>query len=181
MRALEKTMAMHFEYDRDKAEQVALWLLNRHGGKLDRIKLIKLIFIADRAHLAKYGRPVVGGRYAAMPHGPVASEFYNDIKEENFEHIGGQGYSVIAAGMADEDYLSETDVEVLTLVDRQYGSWDTFRLRDFTHKRAWEKNYPGGGSSRTLPYEDFFEDLPHEARKILPVIEESQEAERVLG
>jgi uncharacterized phage-associated protein len=175
-------MSIVFRYDPERASHATRWLLARHGGRLDRLKLIKLIFLADRLHLARYGRPIVGGRYVAMEHGPVASDFYNAIKGDTLEGTKQDGVRVECAVRPDEDFLSETDLEVLREVNDQYGSFDTFRLRDMTHLlRAWGKNYKGENSSYPLPYEDFFEDLADEKQRALGLISEGQEAERVLG
>ena len=37
------------------------------------MKAIKLIYLADRLHLRKYGRPIIGDMYWAMKLGPVGS------------------------------------------------------------------------------------------------------------
>ena len=175
-------MTIRFTYDPARAKQAALWLLNQHGGILDRIKLIKLVFLADRTHLARYGRPIVGGKYCAMEHGPVASEFYNAIKDNQIDGAQPEGVRVRSVQKVDEDYLSETDLEVLRETNNEFGAWDTFRLRDLTHRFvAWEKNYKGENSSYPLPYEDFFADLPDEQRGMLDLITETQEAEKALG
>jgi len=176
-------MSLNFAYDRPRASQAALWLMRRHGGTIDRLKLIKLIFLADRLHLASYGRPIVGGRYVAMEHGPVPSDFYDDIKSGSLPGTATSGpYKVTATIELDEDELSESDLDVLKSVNRCYGNMDSFRLRDLTHEFvAWSKNYRGNNSSYQLPYEDFFEDLTQEQKDILGLIEDAQEAERALG
>ena len=43
--------------------------------------LIKSIFIADKSHLNKYGRPITFDNYYAMRAGPVPSLTYNILKE----------------------------------------------------------------------------------------------------
>lgn len=172
-----------FPYDEDRAAHASRWLLKRHGGEMDRLKLVKLIFLADRMHLARYGRPIVGGRYVAMEHGPVASEFLTLIKTNQVSGVACLGsYKQVALADADEEMLSESDLEVLGEVNDAFGAYDTFRLRDYTHTfRAWIKNYKGGNSSFPLAYEDFFDDLPAEAKQMLDLIEDAQEAEKIVG
>jgi uncharacterized phage-associated protein len=177
-------VAIRFAYDPVRASHAARWLLSRHEGKLDRIKLIKLIFFADRLHLARYGRPIVGGRYCAMEHGPVASDFYNAIKDNALDGTLPEEGTPRVEGTrkADEDFLSESDIEILRVVNDTYGPLDGWRLRDLTHEtKSWTKNYKGGNSSYPLPYEDFFEDLDPEDSEMLELIAESQEAEKALG
>jgi uncharacterized phage-associated protein len=177
-------LSIRFAYDPVRASHAARWLLASHGGRLDRLKLFKLIFLADRLHLARYGRPIVGGRYYAMEHGPVASEFYSAIKDNSLDGaLPEEGsYRVEAVRKADEDCLSESDLEILKEINDRYGSWDAWRLRDLTHTyEAWKKNYKGNNSSYPLPYEDFFADLSSDDRGMLELIAETQEAERALG
>ena len=169
-----------FRYDRRRAVQAVLWLLKDHGGAMDKLKLVKLVFLADREHLTKYGRPIVGGTYCAMPLGPVSSELLDDLNEstptEEFP-LELRGNRVLAKDALDEDWLSESDVEVLGHVNAEYGGWDTFRLSDMTHKlQAYRKNYEENSTRRSLPlpYEDFFLDLPN--LEMLAVIRDDQEA-----
>jgi uncharacterized phage-associated protein len=156
-------MAITFRYDPERAYQAVLWFLHRHGGALPIMKLMKLLFFADRLHLWRYGRPLTGGRYAAMPHGPVASDLYEEVKLSTpGRPFQRQGNSIRALAPVDEEYLSESDVEVLTEIDHEYGTFDGSTLRRLTHETiAYSKNYKEEEPVRSfpLPYEDFFEDL----------------------
>lgn len=172
-------MRITFQYDAAKAAQAVLWLLHHSGGAMDKMKLVKLIFFADRLHLAHYGRPIVGGRYVAMQHGPVSSNFLDHINGEPGtpdRPFALEGHRVRALADVDDDVLSESDAEVLRDVLDTYGGHDTFRLRDLTHGlRAWRENYPKGdvNTSVDLSYEDFFLDLPDQ--DMLDIIREDQE------
>jgi uncharacterized phage-associated protein len=174
-----------FTYNRDKAVQAALWLLNKHGGEMDRLKLVKLLFFADRNHLARYGRPIAGGPYNAMKYGPVCSEFLNEVNATVSPPtipIEIREHKLLAKAIANEDILSESDIEILEEVDREYGKHDTFALAEITHSlKAWESNYPdkAANTSHPLPYEDFFLDLEDDS--ILELIRDDQEAWNELG
>jgi uncharacterized phage-associated protein len=52
----------------------------RHNS-LTQYDAVKAIFLADRAHLNKYGRPITYDNYVAMRHGPVPSTAYDFLKE----------------------------------------------------------------------------------------------------
>ena len=172
-------MPIDFQYDCSKATQAILWLLSQHGGVIYKLSLVKLIFLADRAHLAKYGRPIVGGQYVAMKHGPVGSELLDYLSRA----VEGSGLPFQVVGIwvrasqpASEEELSESDIRVLHEIDAQYGNCDRFALRNLTHGKAWQKNYPNPNenTSRPLPYEDFFLDL--DDAEMLDIIREHQEA-----
>ena len=57
-----------------KATQALNFLARQSGGRINKLKALKLMFFADRYHLRKFGRPVSECAYYAMTHGPVASE-----------------------------------------------------------------------------------------------------------
>ena len=60
-----------------KGTQALNYFARKKNGKINKMKAIKLIYLADRYHLRKYGRPVVGDDYWAMKYGPVASSTLN--------------------------------------------------------------------------------------------------------
>ena len=151
---------------------------------MDRLKLNRLIFLADRLHLARYGRPIVGGHYCAMPHGPVPSEFYNAVKDGELQGVFPEvgSHKIGSERKADEDFLSETDLEILRCINDQYGSRDAWSLRELTHQfEAYKRNFLGGNTSYSLPYEDFFLDLDPSDQEMLQLIVEDQESEKALG
>jgi uncharacterized phage-associated protein len=171
-----------FQFDTKKALQAVLWLLCRNNGAMNKLKLVKLVFLADREHLVKYGRPIVGGKYFAMDHGPVSSELLNMLNAaktgtSRIPLKAGPSYSIKAADNPDERYLSESDLNVLDDIYRKFGHLDGFQLRDLTHElKAYKKNVPGKGSNRRLPYEDFFVDYPKSKRNMLKIILDEQQA-----
>src|SRR5580704_14197102 len=79
-----------------KIEAVAV-LLRAEGNRVDRLRLLKLLYIADREALKERGCPIVGGRVVAMRHGPLHGEVYNLIKGEHesdqlwSEHFSSEG------------------------------------------------------------------------------------------
>lgn len=168
-----------FQYDADKAREAVLRLLHRHGGSMDKLKLIKLLFYADRAHLVRYGRPIVGGHYFAMNLGPVSSELKDNIdsteKDDQlpFKIIGS--YNLVAKEPSDENWLSESDLEVLDEIYAEYNHIDSVKLGLMSHNlKAWKNNKPLQGGRKPIPYEDFFED--NEDKTMLEVIMDNQEA-----
>ena len=50
------------------------------GYKITQYDIVKSVFLADRSHLNKYGRPVTFDNYFAMKDGPVATLTYDLLK-----------------------------------------------------------------------------------------------------
>lgn len=179
-------MKIAFPYRQEEAEQAVLWLLNRHNGKMDVMKLLKLLLFADLRHLARYGRPIVGGGYKAMQYGPVANDLYKtmdtDVPSDAPYPYAREGNAVKAKQMANEDFLSESDLEVLEEVDCEYGKKDTFALSDITHELgSWRRNYTASGRAAPISYEDFLSDLGEEGEAIYDLVREDCEARLSLG
>lgn len=168
-----------FSYNRDKATQAVLWLLNRHGRKIKKLTLVKLIFLADEEHLFRYGRPIAGGEYYAMRWGPVCSSLLSDLDESSQKPDSPyylEGHDVVANAPADEEYLSESDLSVLKEIDLKFGSLGRFKVSGYTHKlpsykHAWGDRTEGRAA---LSYEDFFLDTQDCA--MLDIIRDDQEA-----
>ena len=167
-----------FSYDRSKTPQVVLWLLHRHGGSMDKLKLVKMVFFADREHLVHYGRPIVGGHYFTMKRGPVSSEFkdYVDGKMAEVEPpfaLKGQ-FNLIATQPIDENWLSSSDREILDAIYYKYKDCSPIQMASISHQfKAYKRNIPPENSRCPIPYEDFFEDM--DSKDMLALVLEEQE------
>src|SRR5438105_15508174 len=64
---------MPFSFSHRKATQALNFFARQEGGSINKMKALKLVYFADRYHLRRFGRPVVGDEYHAMNYGPVAS------------------------------------------------------------------------------------------------------------
>ena len=91
--------------------------------------LMKILFCAERFNLKRWGDPVTCLNYYARKHGPVPVSVYQSIKypkperdfdfSDTLERVGE--YDVRPLRKADENYLSQTDKELLLWVSRMMG------------------------------------------------------------
>jgi len=175
----EQPKPVSFPYNAQKAAQVILWLLHKHGGRMDRLKLVKLVFLADREHLLKFGRPIVGGEYWNMPLGPLSSELLDHVKgglnDVPMPFDVASPCHIETRAAVDEDELSESDMDILTETNKKYGNYSSLRLSHMTHQMSlWKDNAPGRGGRNPLPYENFF--LGCEDQDMLDIIRDHQAA-----
>ena len=70
---------MNVQFDKEKSLNALLYVANRVQRK-DFHKIFKIIYFADRQHLADWGRPITGDTYIAMEAGPVPSRLYDMLK-----------------------------------------------------------------------------------------------------
>jgi uncharacterized phage-associated protein len=116
-------------------------------GKTDKLKIVKLIFLADKCHLLRYGRTITNDDYYAMEMGPVGSTVKDVLNpdtdllsqperskiSELIEHTGCYDFKA-----KDGEYkikmLSKSDEEVIDFIIKEFGSWSTTSLIEFVHK-----------------------------------------------
>lgn len=137
-------------YDEVKTAQAAARLLRRAGGRMPFLKLIKLLYLAERRSLQQFGYPLTGDRLVSMRHGPVLSRTYDHIKGDEFSAEGG--WDAWIADQADYmvgltehgstgnfDDLSESDIDALDATWLDFGAMGKWELRDYTHTLPeWE-------------------------------------------
>ncbi|MCC6691552.1 MAG: SocA family protein [Bacteroidia bacterium] len=135
-----------------KATQALNYLALKNGGSLNKMKAIKLIWLADRFHLRKYGRTITGDVYFALPFGPIPSTT-RDILEQNtilsdvelsysqdFLAIDDR-YNFSATKETATKVFSQTDLEVINEVVKNYNQLDEFILSELSHKSPEWKKY----------------------------------------
>lgn len=177
-------------FNERKAAQVAAWFLRKQGGRMPHLKLIKLMYLADRQSLDEYGFSITGDLAVSMPHGPVLTMTLDLINGD--VESGRDGWEAWISDRADYevalrererdelDELSEADVGVLDQVWRRFGAMTKWQIRDYTHDHCPEWQDPQG-SSNPIPYERIFEALgrsKQEAAQLAERINEQREIER---
>lgn len=173
---------IHFQINFKKALEVILWLINKSPG-LGFHAILKLLFFADKYHINKFGRPVVGDRYVAMQYGPVASVTYDILKGEMLAiemsgedplpfEVRHQGSPhVYPKRLPNLDMLSESDIEALDHSFNLYGSMNFQELSRISHNDPAYKNAELRGINTTIRYEDMIELSEHRERLIMDLKE----------
>jgi uncharacterized phage-associated protein len=143
--------------------------------------IVKTLFLADRAHLNKYGRPITFDNYSAMKDGPVPSTSYNFLKEDQptlkrldrelpwsryaAPNISPKAFSfTISEGDVDTSALSESDVEELKAALTVVKSLGFRQVRRLTHEdQAYVEAWVDEGEAQGYPmsYSLLF-DVPNE-------------------
>lgn len=135
---------LHFDFDYCKATQALNYFAQREGGRINKMKALKLLYFADRYHIRKYGRLITNDNYLAMQHGPVpstskdiaeANDYLDDeVKAYSSQFIQPLDNLVLrSVRKADESVLSDSDMEALRFAWDNFGHCDQFELRDLTH------------------------------------------------
>lgn len=177
---IKRDMTTMPQADYRKATQAINFFAQKESGRVNKMKAIKLIYLADRYHLRKYGRPVTNDFYIAMKYGPVGSKV-KDLAELSFaltvdereyaeKYIDTKGYSAISKLDFDDEVFSETDLEALEFAYKHFGSYDEFKLADVTHDfpewAKYEEQFSKRlSASEIMDYEDFFDDMNNKSNE----------------
>jgi uncharacterized phage-associated protein len=136
-------VSTQLRFNEKKATQVAAQLLRLRGGRMSYLKLIKLMYLADREALLRWGRPISTDRYVSMDKGPVLSRVLDLATEGGdparpsiwAQQIGEPShYEVALKGSAETDELSEAEVALLEEIFLKYGTKNRWELVDLTHQ-----------------------------------------------
>ncbi len=163
-------MHMEFIFDSLKTTQAAGVLLSLEKRVMDRMRLLKLLYIADRELLAARGRTLTGDRAVAMNYGPVLSQTYNltegneDSPEDWDKHIRSVGDQLVLMGDPGRGELSRREVDKLNELTERFRNITTEGLSALTHEYSeWLKNFVPD-SSMPIPWVDVLKDMCHEDR-----------------
>lgn len=176
-------------FDERKAAQAAAYLLHRAGGRLPLLKLMKLLYLAERRSFALHGEPLTGDALVSMPQGPVLSMTYDHCNGALATREGGwdtwisdrQGHdlelrdpSMIRTPEQDLLALSDGDLEVLAAVWGEFGHIDRWALVRYTHDECPEWEDPNG-SSRPIDPERLLAVLGYGSEQIAALVGRLQE------
>ncbi len=140
-------------FNHRKTVQALNFLAIKSGGELNKMKAIKLLWLADRLHLREHGRTITGDSYFAMDNGPVSSNT-RDILNQNSDFLGENEleysknfivekdkYTYSTLINIEEKVFSKSDLEVLEKVFSKYGNLGKYQLRDLSHEfPEWKKH-----------------------------------------
>jgi uncharacterized phage-associated protein len=186
---------IHFRFDPEKLVQAIAFFASRGVKNLDTMKCAKLLYFADRQHLLKYGRPIVGDEYHVMKDGPIPTAGLTQIQdafkkkpEGKHDELFDKYLRVVRpvwrlyphfelAQEPDLEVFSDSDLEVLEGVAKELGGKTAWQLRDLAHKHEGVKQADAlrlktGRGSVHMPVQAFFEGSDSD---LLPLVEEDQE------
>jgi uncharacterized phage-associated protein len=178
-------------YDIPKAAQAVAYFALKSGGSINVLKLSKLMYLAERESMKLYDSPMFYDHLVSMPDGPVASITLNFIDGHNEDAIWSQfvmprsGVEISAAKnvfIEMMDSLSVADVEIFDDLWKQFGGYDRYKLRDWTHVK---ENIPEwkdpDGSSYSIQHKDVFNYLGKDGQLLENDVEEYRQLSRSLA
>ena len=165
--------SLYQEFNAHAALAAILFILTRSACATTIHKACKLLYFAEKLHLERYGRQIVGDTYFALQHGPVPSEIYDAIK-----YADGRGhYLSLDKDLRDAfkrcievrhnylrarcepnlDDLSRSDVRCLEQVIADYGNASFEERTSQSHDAAYSQTK----RNAEIPLENIVRTLPN--------------------
>lgn len=138
-----------------KMRACLLYVLQALDKDVDYIKLFKILYFAQREHLVKYGRGIMGDTFHALKFGPVPSFIYKALqmaqeklaKEDDFavflEGITVNKISLVSSSIPpDMDELSQSDIVCLNKYIKKYRDYNSYKLSNRSYyDQAWKEAF----------------------------------------
>ena len=137
-------------FDFETAKHIVGYFLWKAGGTMSYLKLLKLVYLADRKALLETGKTLTGDSYSAMKLGPVPYFTYNYLKQDMFpsDWIEHKKFDVRLKKEVDSkdpletfELLSPMAQDILESIWEKYGKMGKYNLSKLTHTICpeWEK------------------------------------------
>lgn len=168
------------KFNEIKTVEAATYLLNKAGGKMRYIMLLKLLYMSDRKAIEEWGKPITYDNYVSMDYGQVLSKTYNLIKgeiksdsgmwEEFIESPIYLYWIVLRKAPPKIRKLSRGEIEFLDEIYKEYKDKDPFT---FTHNLP--EYVDPKGSSIPMPFERLLEILNYDQKDIEAILSDLEE------
>jgi len=172
----------------EKAAQICAYFATQSGGTIEKLKLIKLVYLSERKFLSEYHHPMLFDEYYSLPHGPICSSTLNGINGIIHEslwdkYIARDGNIVVAVKSVerdDLDYISDAEMEVLHGIWNKFSGLTASQIRNYTHEHCPE--YTETDKARIpISYRQIFEAIgENDATEIANEISEFVKLEGIL-
>ena len=139
---------MNFRFRIGKATEAACLFLGRGGGRMNIMKLVKLLYLLDRRSLDRRNIPVIGGGYLSMRNGPVTSEILDHINagrlmgetDRRWEQCitDRRDHDVTLEQMPQREHLADAEVTLLDELWAEHGGKDQWQLVEWCHAHCKE-------------------------------------------
>lgn len=161
---------MQCRFDITKAVQAISVIFNEESAdSLEYLRVLKLLYIAERESIAETGRPIIGDRIVAMNNGPVMSTVYNLAKERPVNpaqweawnpYIRSSGrYLISLVENPGVGKLTKYEMSKIRDVTKRYIGTDQWEIVEETHRFIeWIRNHKKD-TSVTISMQNIFEAL----------------------
>ena len=127
-------------YSSDKILQEIVYLLSLNDNRMNLLKLMKELYLIDRASIEERDTSVSGDVFFSMPHGPVLSQTLNMLTDlvnnnwgEYLEKVRANYFDIVLKKDISLDRLSVKDKEYIQNISKQFKEYTPEQLETYTH------------------------------------------------
>jgi uncharacterized phage-associated protein len=130
-----------------KAAQLSAYFIGLSRGQIDKLKLIKLIYMTERGYLSEYHTPLLFDELYSLPHGPTCSSalkgidgvIHGDVWSDFIvRHGRDKIYQTHTFSRDDLDELSDAAIAIADDVWKKFSDMTAWEIRDWTHENCPE-------------------------------------------
>ena len=168
---------LRFQFNPSKFANAVAYLAQACPGST-KMTICKQLYFADKEHLVRYGRPIVGDEYYKLEHGQIPTQGLDMLRQRADaaknalleKYVTVLGDSIHPKLAPNKKVFSKSDLEVLDLVVEKYGRMSAAELR--------RPSYVKSEDSDPIDYALFFDG--REDSEMKDLAEAEQEARDVL-
>lgn len=158
--------------------------LARSFGTVDKTKLMKLVYLADRSALQSLERPITYDDFKKLKNGPVAEDIYAGLFSARHDKPWTDAFEFHGTEVTlkdpefTNDLLSEAELDVLDEIIDTYGKLSREELIGLVHgKEEWLRS--NFRTRTTFEYEDILDAMGMSKAKIRRVLKTVQTARAI--
>jgi uncharacterized phage-associated protein len=175
---------MQFPVNGRKATEAVARIIQKSGREMDYLRVVKLVYLADRKSLAKRGIPIVGGKYFSMRKGPVNGDVMNFVTRRNApgwkDSIAPmQGHSLSVVSEPSYDSLSESELGILDEVVEEHLANTTDELVEWCHKNCEEYEEVSANGRKPISVESILQAEGKTSAAIARILKEAESLTRL--
>lgn len=172
----------------EKLIQAVGYLVQKNGGAMNYLKLIKILYLADKESFCAINRPVTGDTYVAMKHGPVLSALYALITGEykdkaalcawqkSFEK---NGYDlVLLTSDIQSGELSRFETGLLDKLDTQFKQYTQFEMIEYVHDKKNCPEWKPSPRAKAIPKKAVLRSIGRSNEEIADIMSEERQYKR---
>jgi uncharacterized phage-associated protein len=152
---MKSETTMQLRFDIRKTIAAVAFLMDREGGHLDMFLGLKMLYLADKESLIRWGKTITGDSFVSLPKGPVLSEVYNlfkgvgpeaDQREWDACFSEKVNHSIRLLKPVEVELLSEREMERLEESRKQINNFAPWEVARWLHDTCPEWEDPQGSS-----------------------------------
>ena len=125
-----------------KVAHMAAFFLARREGPMSHLKLIKLMYLADRLSMERYDAPMSDDAHYSMKNGPILSNTLNLLRGMKRDDVWSDLISPVDDNQVqlnrnfdweELDELSRADLAILDEVFARFGRMKRWEIVNYTH------------------------------------------------